>query len=332
MEVFRRHLHYSRPFVISRGKTEEKDFFFVRLGRGIGEASPYPYYGETVEKIERFLKMAEDLIEEDPFKLEENIKKLEELPLLSTPALSAIDLALHDWLGIELSLPIYRIYGLPKPEPLTSYTISLGSPEEVRKQVEENPQFDVYKVKLGSDRDIEVIRSIRKVTDKRIRVDFNAKWDRENAIRIIEKILPFGIELVEQPVPRDDIRGLQYIRERIDITLIADESVLRPEDIKRVYGAVDGINVKLLKCGGIRRALQMIYTAKSLGMKVMLGCMVETSLSVGAALHLAGLVDYVDLDGFLYIENDPFDAVVLKNGRVKPTDLPGIGVKRNPFR
>jgi len=323
----RYHLILKTPFTISRGTTIEKDVYIVNIGEGVGEAVPTPYYGDTTGAIEFFLERVSPDLFQDPFSLEEIHDRLEKISGKTRAAKAAIDIALYDHIGKVLGLPLYKLLGIPKKPIVTSYTISIDTPENIKKQILQNPEFQVYKIKVGTDYDRDIIKAVREVTDKPIRVDANAAWDRRYALQMIEFLADHNVEFVEQPLPPWDLNGLKFLYERSPIPIIVDESSIVSTDIPKLVGRVDGINIKIQKCGGIREALKMIHTARSFNMKVMLGCMVETSVGITAALHIAPLVDYVDLDGNLLLAEDPFEGGILIDGKWQIPDLPGIGVK-----
>ena len=321
-----RTIHLKRPFGISRGVTTAKDVILVRIGSGVGEAAPYRFYGDTFEGLLEFLREAEKAIGDDPYRLEEIERSLENIAARNYPAKNAIITALYDHIGKELGLPLYRLLGLSGAPVRTSYTIGLGTIEEMVQDLEAHPDFEVYKIKLGTPQDLEILQALRARTDKPFRVDANAAWTPKEAVRKIEAFADLGVELVEQPVAPDDLEGMAYVTTWSPIPVIADESVLTSRDIPRLVGKVDGINIKLAKCGGIREALRMIHTARAFRLQVMIGCMVETSVGITAAAHIAALADYVDLDGAYLLADDPFQGAEIRGGWIAPPNAPGLGV------
>ncbi|PYP99561.1 MAG: dipeptide epimerase, partial [Acidobacteria bacterium] len=240
---------------------------------------------------------------------------------------AAVDMALHDLAGLRLQAPLYEVLGIdPRPTPETSFTIGLDTPEVVIQKVKEASAYPVLKVKMGSDRDREVLTAVRDTTRQRIRVDANEGWTPEAALERLEWLATIGVELVEQPLPADRIEETRALRRHSPIPFYADEGVHRAADIPRLAGAFDGINIKLMKCGGIAEALRMIAVARAHGMKIMLGCMIESSLAITAAAHLSPLVDTADLDGNLLVQNDPFEGATVVEGRLVLPDRPGLGV------
>lgn len=320
-------LNLRTPFRIAHGTFPQRFNVLVRLDEGIGEAPAVTYYGETQDVITEYMSRVPEL-GDDPFDLD---AVLDRLPQGSRAARAAIDIALHDLWGKRLGHPLYRLFGLnPEALPLTSFTIGMDKPEEMARQAKESG-YPVIKIKLGSDRDEEIVTAIRKATDAILRVDANAGWTREQAARLIPRLAALGLELIEQPLAADDIEGLRWLRARmqaegVKVPIVADESAHTAQDIVKLAGAVDGVVVKLMKTLGIRGALKAIHTARALDMRVMLSCMVETSVGVTAAAHLAPLCDYVDLDGPLLISNDPYVGLGYDGARMVLPMRPGIGV------
>ena len=244
-------------------------------------------------------------------------------------AKAALDIALMDWVGQKLGVPLYRFFGLdPNDAPITTFSIGIDTPEVTRQKVREAEAFPVLKIKVGLDTDEATIAAVRSATNKPLRVDANEGWkDREVAVRKINWLATQGVEFVEQPMPAEMLEETRWVRERVRLPLIADEACQRARDIPKLVGIFDGVNVKLDKAGGILEAFQMIQIARALGLKTMLGCMVSSSVSVTAAAHLSPLVDYADLDGNLLIANDPFTGVQVRNGKLLLPDRPGLGLK-----
>jgi L-alanine-DL-glutamate epimerase-like enolase superfamily enzyme len=233
-----------------------------------------------------------------------------------------------DWVGKKLGIPLYCYFGVdPRRAPLTTYSIGIDTPELTRRKVREAADFPVLKIKVGLDTDEVTIRAVRSVTDKPLRVDANEGWkSKEEAVRKILWLEKQGVELIEQPLPAHMIEETAWVRERVNMPVIADEACLRPEDVPKVAGAFDGVNVKLAKAGGLLAARRMIEMARAFGLKVMLGCMIESSLAVTAAAHLSPLVDWADLDGNLLIANDPYRGVRVERGKLILPEGPGLGL------
>ena len=299
---------------------------------GFGEASMPPYLGETQDSAAAFFRQVEFGNFADPFQLEEVLPAIDRLASGNTAAKAALDIALHDWIGRTLGVPLHRWWGLnPARAPVTSFTIGIDTADIVRQKTREAEEFKIIKVKLGrgAESDRMMIDAIRDVTDKPITVDANQGWkDRDDALRMIEWLASRRVEFIEQPMPKEQLDDAAWLYERSPLPLIADESVQRLGDIMPAHGAFHGINIKLMKCTGLREAQKMIILARALGMKVMLGCMTETSCAISAAAQLSPLVDWADLDGALLIKNDPFDGVSIVDGRITLTSRPGIGVTK----
>jgi L-Ala-D/L-Glu epimerase len=298
---------------------------------GYGEASMPPYLGETHDSAAAFFAQIDLGQFPDPFQLEEVLPAIDAIQPGNTAAKAAVDIALHDWIGRVLGIPLYRRWGLnPASAPLTSFTIGIDTPDVVRQKTREAAAYKIIKVKLGrgTESDRMMIDAIREVSDKPILVDANQGWrSREDALRTIEWLALRGVELIEQPMPREQIEDMAWLYERSPLPLFADESVQRLGDITRACGVFHGINIKLMKCTGLREAHKMIGVARAHGLKVMLGCMTETSCAISAAAQLSPLVDWADLDGALLIKNDPFEGMVIVDGRITLNGRPGIGVQ-----
>ena len=296
---------------------------------GYGEASMPPYLGHTVESVCAFLDKVDLSGFDDPYQMEEILAYVDSLSPGDAPAKAAIDIALHDLVGQMLGAPWYKIWGLnPEKAPSTTFTIGIDTPEVVLEKTEEAAgRFNILKVKVGLDSDKEMIETIRKVTDVPLAVDANQGWkDREFALDEIYWLKEQGVVMVEQPMSSLDDNA--WLTERSPLPVFADESIQRLRDIQGIKGAFSGINIKLMKCTGMSEGYKMITLARALGMKVMVGCMTETSCAVTAAAHLAPAVDFADLDGNLLISNDLFSGVTVKKGRLILPDKPGLGLTR----
>ena len=296
---------------------------------GYGEASMPPYLGQSVETVTAFLQKVDLGRFSDPFQLEDILSYVDSLSPGDTAAKAAVDIALHDLVGKLLGAPWYKIWGLdPGKAPSTTYTIGIDTPDVVReKTLEAAGRFNILKVKVGLDTDEQMIRTIRSVTDVPLAVDANQGWkDRSKALEEIFWLKEQGIVMVEQPLPVGQVEDLAWLTERSPLPIYADESVQRLADILPLKGVVNGINIKLMKCTGMREAWKMVTLARALGMQVMVGCMTETSCAVSAAAQLSPAVDFADLDGNLLIDNDRFTGVQVEKGRLRLTEAPGIGV------
>ena len=297
---------------------------------GYGEASMPPYLGQTVQSVTSFLEKVNLSQFPDPLMLEEILTYVDSLSAGDTAAKAAVDIALHDLVGKIIWQPWYRIWGYdPAKAPSTTFTIGIDTPDVVReKTLECADRFNILKVKVGLDNDEQMIKTIREVTDLPLAVDANQGWtDRSKALDEIFWLHENGVVMVEQPMSVDSLDDIAWITERSPVPIFADESVQRVGDIPRLAGAFSGINIKLMKCTGMREAHKMVDVTRALGLKVMLGCMTETSCAVSAAAQLSPAVDFADLDGNLLISNDLFRGVQVVNGRLTLPDLPGIGIE-----
>ena len=330
-------VHTTHPFVIARGGATEHRLIRVRLidddgCEGWGEAAPNRFYGETADTaIAALERLAPIVTASDPWHLEDVEAELQRALRFNGSVKSAISAALHDLAGKRLGVPVYKMWGLdPARSPLSSFTIAIAAnDDELRQRVADAAPYPVLKVKLGTDRDERIIRLVRHAApDKTLRVDANAAWTPKHALRMIDVLAECGVEYVEQPVAAHDLDGLRFVRERSRLPVIADESCIGPADVARLAGVVDGINIKLSKCGGLREALKMIATARAHGMLVMAGCMIETSLGITAAAHFAPLLDYADFDGAALLSDDPYRGATIEGGRIAIPDTPGLGVTR----
>jgi L-Ala-D/L-Glu epimerase len=295
---------------------------------GYGEASMPPYLGESHETVQAFLSKIDLSKYENPFDLETILNDVDIIEPGNTAAKASVDIALHDLIGKLMGQPWFNIWGYDKNKtPNTSFTIGIDTPEVVRQKTKEAEEFKVLKVKLGRDTDKEMIETIRSVTDKPLTGDVNQGWkDKEKALEMLHWLNERNVVMIEQPMPREQIDDLAWLTERSPIPIIGDEGVQRLTDIKKAVGVYHGINIKLMKCTGMREAQKMLTLARSLGMKIMIGCMTETSCAISAASHLSPMVDWADLDGALLIKNDVFNGTKIMDGKVTLMDRPGIGV------
>lgn len=296
---------------------------------GYGEASMPPYLGQTTESVCAFLQKVHLEQFPDPFQLEDILAYVDSLSEGDSAAKAAVDIALHDLVGKLLGQPWFRIWGLnPAKAPCTTFTIGIDTPEVVRQKTEECAnRFRILKVKVGLDNDEQMIRTIRSVTDLPIAVDANQGWkDRQKALDEIFWLKEQGVVMVEQPMAKERLDENAWITERSPLPIYADEAIQRLKDIPSVKGAYHGINIKLMKCTGMREARKMADYARAEGMRVMLGCMTETSCAVSAAAHLSPIADFADLDGNLLISNDLFEGVTLNDGKLVLPDRPGLGL------
>jgi len=317
------------PFTIARGTEEVARTAVFRLSwngvEGLGEAAPIARYGESVESVIAFFR-GHPLAGDDPYLLDELLT--EDIP---PAARCGLDIALHDLIGKDCEKPLYRLFGLdPRKTPITSFTIGMSDPEKTLQKLAEISNHPIVKVKLGSgslERDIATVELIRSKYTGTIRIDANEGWSADEAVRVLSEIARFGVEFCEQPVAAGHPEQLRYVRERSKIPIVTDEDSLTARDLPNLIGCVDGVNVKLAKTGGIRGALRMIHAARTLNMKVMLGCMVESQISASAAAHISPLVDWADIDGPFLTKSDPFDGITYDRGKIVLSSQAGLGVR-----
>nr|BBH89174.1 muconate cycloisomerase [Thermosporothrix sp. COM3] len=324
-------LDLETPFRIARSVQHVATNVVVQITHntitGYGEAAPSRYYGEIQETVLACVERFADHLGEDPFLLDTILHDVEKAIGRNPAAKAAIDMALYDLIGKILNIPVYRLLGLnPEHTPLTSFTIGIDTPAEMAKKALAAKDYPILKIKVGTKNDLDNLRAIREVSSAVIRVDANCGWTPKEAIEKIQQFADLNVEFVEQPVPAHDLKGLKLIRDNVPLPIIADESCVTVDDIPVVADCVDGINIKLMKCGGLRNALKMIHTARAHNLRVMIGCMIESSLAITAAAHLTPLVDYADLDGHLLIKNDPYSGVKVEHGKLILPDAPGLGV------
>ncbi len=359
-------LELKETFTISRGSEDCVETVIVSLEEGgvtgLGEASPSHFYGHTAKSVRDAIEEAVPAIERaDPF-LYPHLREFLDSPegretaadvvddllkhgaaildrfdptqLLQVldgnrAALCAVDLALHDWFGKRFGRPLYQILNLdPARTPPSSFTIGISSIERMREKVREAADFPVLKVKLGTDRDLEIMRALREVSDAVFRVDANCAWDVEETIAKSDELADLGVEFIEQPLPPERLDDMKRVFEKSALPIIADESSVVPEDVAGLSGRFHGINIKLVKCGGIQPALEMIRIARAHDLKVMIGCMIESSVCISAGAHLGPLVDHLDLDGSILIGNDPYRGVENRKGTLQFPERGGLGVQR----
>ena len=322
-------LELKTTFRVAHGASDQRHNVLVYLDEGAGEAAAVPYYGETQQGIIEYLKALPNL-GEDPFDLDAILARR---PAGSRAARSAIDQALHDLWGKRLGQPLYRLFGLnPDNLPLTSFTIGMDEPDIMAAQARDSG-YPILKIKLGSANDEAIVAAIRNVSHAKLRADVNAGWTREQALSIIPRLVDYDLEFIEQPLAVEDVDGYFWLKEKlkaqnIHIPIFADETAKTSHDVVKLAGAIDGVVVKTMKSEGIRDALRMIHTARAHDMQIMLSCMVESSVGVTAAAHLAPLCDYADLDGPLLIRNDPYRGLKYDGARLFLPDGPGLGVER----
>lgn len=327
-------LYFKRPFRIAHGVRLSTPIVLTQLEHqgvvGFGEASMPPYLGETHESVLFFLKKAAGLLSkhQDPFCMDAILKEVDSIAPNNTAAKAAIDIALHDLVGKLQNKPCWQIFNCDKNNtPYTTYTLGIDEPEVIKEKVAEGEKYKILKVKLNGENDKTIISTIRNITGKAIAIDVNQGWeDKYHALEMIEWLSDKNVLFVEQPLPKSNLDDAAWLFERSPLPLFADESIQRYSDIDKIKDCFHGINIKLMKCTGMHEAFKMITRARELNLKILMGCMSETSCAVSAAAQLSPLVDYADLDGPLLIKNNLFDGIGFINGKITLNELPGIGV------
>ena len=297
---------------------------------GYGEASLPPYLGETQSSVIKFLQKVDLSHFSDPTHLDEILIYVDQIEINNSAAKASIDIALHDLAGKIIGAPWHKIWGLNKyAVPDTTFTIGIDTDEVVREKTREAlGSFNILKIKVGSEHDKRIIEAIRSVTDLPLAVDVNQGWrDKHEALDMILWLKERNIVMVEQPLPKEDIDNIAWLTQHSPLPIFADESIQRLCDVEKLKGVFSGINIKLMKCTGMREAWKMRNLAEALGMKVMIGCMTETSCAISAATQLSAGLDFADLDGALLIQNDCFEGARLENGKMIASEMTGIGVK-----
>jgi L-alanine-DL-glutamate epimerase-like enolase superfamily enzyme len=297
---------------------------------GFGEASMPPYLGESHESVAKFLSLLNLSQFNDPFLLVDILEYVDSVMPGNYAAKASVDIALHDLIGKLVGEPFYRLFGLnPSKAPFTSFTIGLDTPDIIRQKVSEAEPYKVLKVKLGRDNDREMVEVIRSLTDKPLCVDVNQGWkDRNQVLEMAGWLKEKGVIFLEQPMPKEMKDDIAWLTQRSPLPVIGDEAIQNIDDLLNNRDVYSGINIKLMKCGGLNAAMKMINVARAFGMKVMIGCMTETSCAVSAAAQLSPLADWCDLDGNLLISNDPFAGLKIINGKVTLPEMPGIGIAK----
>ncbi len=310
-----------------------RDTLFVRYLHdgieGVGEGAPIVTYNESAESARAAVDTVLPLLQAShPMRFEKVMSQVGARVQGEWAARSAIDIALMDWVGKKLAIPLYQYFGLDEEDtPVTSFSIGIAAPDITRQKVREAEEYAVLKIKVGLDTDEQTIAAVRSVTQKPLRVDANQGWtNRELAARRIDWLAKQGVEFVEQPMPARQLEDMHWLRQRSSLPLMADESCRHPSDIPGLVGAFDAVNIKLDKAGGMGNAYLMIQMARALGFKTMLGCMVSSSCAITAAAHLSPLADYADLDGNLLVANDPCRGVTVEDGRLLLPRRPGLGL------
>jgi len=325
-------------WTLSRGTWNVRRNVLVRIEKdgtfGIGEAAPIDRYNENAESVLAFIEKARPILERDLWQYFERWQELDALVPGEHAAKAALDMAIFDWVGKDLGVPIYRFFGLDKIRtPPTTFSIGIDDVKIMQEKVQEAREFSVYKIKLGSKEDKSIIDGIREVTNKPLRVDANEGWKtKEEALAMIDWLATKGVELVEQPMPAGMFEDYRWLKERTKLPLFADESLMKATDIPKIAEGFHGINIKLMKCGGIQEAVRMAAMGRTMGLKLMMGCMIETSLGITAGASIAPLFEYADLDGNLLIANDPFKGAQTVKVRLVLGDGPGLGIEGDVWK
>lgn len=319
-------------FAVANSKKTFAENVFVELKHedyiGYGEAAPSYFFHESPDTITYFFDQIQPILDNDPSAINSIMEQLESKYQGNYAAKAAIDMALFDLVGKKDSLPVYKLLGIKNRGTFfTSFSIGIDRLDIIEQKVLETRNFPILKVKLGTNHDFEIIETVRKITDCPLRIDANEGWTKAEAVEKINWLEKQNVELVEQPLPAKDLDGTKWVRDRVNLPLFADESLTTSKDMERLIGAFDGVNIKLMKCGGISEAIKMVKKARSLNLKTMIGCFIESSLGITAAAHLAPLFDYIDLDGALLLKIDPFQGVKINDGQFMLPDLPGLGVQ-----
>ena len=320
-------VHTERTFAIARSSADTFERVIFEMSEdgvmGRGEAAPTSYYGQDARGVATALESVEVW---DPWDIEGTLAHNGAMP---PSALTALDNAMHDLAARRLGVPVYRLLGLARPVPVSAYTLGIADIETTVAHAQGLSKHRILKVKVGGWNDIETLRAVRESSEADLWVDANEAFSPEEAVEVVTGLKEIGVAMIEQPVPVSaGPEALQKVTEAAHpVPVIADESAIEAGDVPGLAGCVSGVNVKLAKCGGIRRALEMIHTARAHGMLVMLGCMVETSLGISAAAQISGLVDFVDLDGAMLLADDPYMGPVYDSGRILLPEEPGLGVK-----
>lgn len=328
-------LQTRRPFTIARWTYAGHENVIVTVTDrdglvGMGEAAPNRYYGESpgsvVAALERYAAVLADA---DDWSLEATEAALITAMRGNASARAAVSSALHDLHARRLGAPLWQVWGLDAAAaPRSSYTIAIDDEAGLRARVADAAEFPILKIKLGTDRDLEIVRIVREAApDKVLRVDANAAWGAKAGVAMAHRLADLGVESIEQPVAAADIEGLRFVHDRSPLPVLADESCLVAHDVPRLAGACDGVNLKLAKCGSLREAMRLVHTARAHDLRVMAGCMIETSLGISAIAQLAPLLDAADFDGAALLANDPFDGVGIPGGRIALRGEPGLGAR-----
>ncbi len=322
---------------LSRGTWTTRRNAFVRIERdgviGFGEAAPIARYSETAESAAAFIEKARPILDRDLRDYAVRSAEIEAVGTGEHAAKAALDMAVLDWFAKTLGVPLWRLLGLGRDHVVTTtYSIGIDEVPVMQQKVRDAADFGVYKIKVGTADDRKIIEGIREVTAKPLRADANEGWKtKEQALEMIDWMAGLGVELVEQPLPADRLEDYAWLKDRVKIPVFADESLIQASDLPKIAPYFHGVNIKLMKCGGVQEAVRLAGMARALGLKLMIGCMIETSLGISAGAAVASLFDYADLDGNLLISNDAFKGVETVKDRLVLNDRPGLGVEGGLF-
>ena len=327
-------LYFKRPFKIAHGVRTSTPIVIVELDHegiiGYGEASMPPYLGESHETVIAFLKHISPILEKhkDPFQIESILNEVDLFAPNNSAAKASIDIALNDLIGKLKNKPCWQLFDADKNKaPFSTYTLGMDEPEIIKQKIEDGKDFKILKVKLNGENDKAIINNIRSITNKPIAIDVNQGWkNKEDALEMINWLSDKNVLFIEQALAKNNLEDARWLFERSPLPLYADESIQRYIDIDNVKDCFHGINIKLMKCTGMFEALKMIKRARELNLKVLIGCMSETSCAISAAAQLSPFTDYADLDGALLIKNNLFDGITFTDGKITLNDMPGIGV------
>jgi L-alanine-DL-glutamate epimerase-like enolase superfamily enzyme len=325
-------LRLNHQFTVARSSKAYAENVFLTLRNdgmvGYGEAAPSYFYRESAATVAQFYDTLRPSILEMNIADEPWLERLMDPMAGNYAAKAGLNIAMFDLLGKLAGRPLYQLFdSVPKAPLITSFTIGIDRLEVITAKVLAADRFPILKIKLGTPNDYQLIETIRSLTSKPLRIDANEGWTRAEAVAKINWLAEQQVELVEQPVPADDLDGLKYVRERVSVPIFADESLRTSADLDRLVGRVDGVNIKLMKCGGLAEAIRMVRRAKELQLQTMIGCFIESSLAITAAAHIAALFDYIDLDGALLLKADPFRGVQISDGKLALPESAGLGVE-----
>lgn len=335
LETYIFDLELKNTFKISHGTRKTQPTLIVKLSEGnhsgYGEAVATSYYGMNVERMQDSVQQLEKVIKENIHRSPEEVWRLIQPQIAHDSfSLCAVDIAMHDLHGKRNRMPLYKLWGYEIANvPLTNYTIGLDSTEKMIEKMNAFP-WPLYKIKLGTKEDVKIIGELRRYSDSVFRVDANEAWTAEEAIENARILKDLKVEFIEQPLSRDDWEGMKKVHKEAVLPVVADESCITEADIEKCAGYFDGVNIKLTKCGGLTPARRMIKKAKKMGLKVMVGCMTESSIGISAIAHLLPELDYVDMDGALLLKNDIAEGVKINNGKVDFPDRDGTGAMLFP--